>query len=226
LKGLALGALIALCLSSSCSNDASPTRTTATTLRERLPRIDVDGDGRADRVRFERVYRSPGRSDPRQVWTLTVETPSAADARAVVSDYLFARRPWFGVTDLDNSPGSELVLRRSSGAHTQFFVVMTWRNGELVELPSPDGRRRWAVDGAYNVAVGVRCETVADEHRVVLTSASPNDPTDEFLVGASTTWTARGDTWVKLESHPLKFTRGSDEDNAAIGWRCPGLPAY
>jgi hypothetical protein len=231
---VAISAVMALVLSPACRSDSEPahvarTRATTTTTTiprtERLPGIDVDGDGVTDSITVRRVYNSP--RDRQQVTLLTVETEDAGDTAAIVTEWT-TLAPWFGAAEIDNTPGAELVFRRDSGAHIQTFVVYTWRHGSLVEERAPgapDSGGRWVVDAAYNSVVGVDCTVIDGVHYVTLTNASPDDPMDDVLVGDSTVWTSDAEGgWRKVRSQRISLKRDAPDEYEHAGWSCPGLP--
>jgi hypothetical protein len=78
-----------------------------------------------------------------------------------VSDYFRGRgrwTPWFGHAQIDHYRGQELLLGRTSGAHTQVYTVVTMRSGRLRVLDTPAGTAGWVVNSSWGTgAQGWAC---------------------------------------------------------------------
>lgn len=190
---------------------------------------DVDGDGVLDEVAL--VGEPEEYSSARTQFTVRVLLADGTTlTREVEVEFWGRDTAWHGATDFGQSPGEELVLGGSSGAHTLFFRVLTYRDGELVELPYPDGDpgagmpydALWPIDSAASVNIGVVCDTA--NSTVVLRSASSVGPGGEGgFEGEETTWVLEGDAWRMVASEPLSYPDGESAFEIH-GWQCGDLP--
>lgn len=115
-------------------------------------KADIDGDGRRDSVRVDRLHTS---SKYRTTFKVTVKTAKGKTASRTLTvrgsaEYGRITRPLVAAADVDGARGSEIVLRTVvlqdtfMGSRTR-YAVLTWRNGKLVkELPATGA---WLVGG-------------------------------------------------------------------------------
>jgi hypothetical protein len=77
--------------------------------------------------------------------------------------------PWYGATHLDPVSGKELLVGSTSGAHTQVFTVLTYRQGALRKLHAPGGKHSyWSVNSSYGTgSEGWLCTSGGVESRAV-----------------------------------------------------------
>jgi hypothetical protein len=190
---------------------------------------DVDGDGSLDEVALVgEPDEYPG-------------TPTSISVRALLADGTMLTREievefwhrdtaWHGAADFGQVPGEELVIGGTSGAHTLWFRVLTYRDGELVELPYPgsDPARAdsfyatmWPIDAALSAYVGVQCQNGTVNLRSVSPVGAPGDGVP--YGGEATSWVLEGDQWQMVTSEPLAYPDGSSAFEIA-GWQCGDLP--
>ena len=112
---------------------------------------DVNGDGVVDTVGVAKRQRSFARRG-----AVVVRVKLAPRWIVQVKRQLryWGGPAWQGAAAIDGQRGAELVVGHVAGAHTQFFKVLTWRAGRLVNERTPDGSPDWTIDGAYNVDIG------------------------------------------------------------------------
>ena len=151
-------------------------------------RVDIDGDGRKDRVTLPqvesrryavRVIGSKGRtsnvsfrSTTRQDWGLN---------------------PWRTVAHADGQPGAEIVIAIAGGDGLA-MRVLTWRNGRLVYLPAPPtpganaDRTLWYVNASDWQTFGYRFSTFKKARTVTWTHYGRSDD--------GRTWSGRVNSFI------------------------------
>jgi hypothetical protein len=194
--------------------------------------VDVDGDARPDQVAVRRLADSEGQ----QVWQLRVLT-AAGTLSSVRSgpDVLYDDTPWFGAGAVDGAPGAELLLRMSSGPHTQWFRMYSWRNGKLALQRAPDADPTyqdggWVIDAAFSAYAGTRCSTAGGTALLDQASLSPadgeqylDDP-DAVYEGEIVRYAWKGNRWLRQSTTPLRVPASSSRIAELAGWHCAGLP--
>jgi hypothetical protein len=113
--------------------------------------VDVTGDGDRDPIG---VVRQGANGSAEGAVIVRVKTGSGR----IVS----TRRPtqywygpvWQGVANLDGRKGKEIVVGNTTGAHTEFYLALTWRRGRLVRLGAPGPGVMWVVDAAASISYG------------------------------------------------------------------------
>lgn len=139
---------------------------------------------------------------------------------------------WHGATDFGQVPGEELVIGATFGAHTKWYQVLTYRDGELVQLPYPESdparsdtfyAAMWPIDVAMSAYIGVQCDTA--DSTVVLRSVTPKGDTlyDGVYEGEATSWVLDGDQWRMIDSRKLEYPDGESAYEIS-GWQCGDLP--
>ena len=187
-----------------------------------VARADVNGDGSRDAVG---IARRGGNGSPHGAVLVRVKTEASAIlATRWPTSYWYG--PVFqGATGLDGRSGEEIVIARTSGAHTSLYRVVAWRNGSLVTLDAPGRGRSWIVDSAYTISFGWQRragEPVGTiRRRVALRDADP----DARFTGRVATYRWSAGRWDKVASkkiYPLS-------DRRAYSWggfHIPGLPRW
>ena len=141
IAGIIAASLVAGSLTSPAQARAQePIAPQATTL-VKTKRVDVDGDGRKDKVRLYRVTASRWRVT---VTTATGKRASKTFTSTIASDWGLAS-PWTNPIRMDGRAGVELPLMVAGGDGV-VFRVLTWRKGRLVNEPKLGGQS-WYVGG-------------------------------------------------------------------------------
>lgn len=183
--------------------------------------VDVDGDGRRDAVGIAR-RGADGAGDGRVV--VRVRT-----ARRIVSterrlSYWYGR-PWRGAARLDGVAGVELVVGYTTGAHTVFEQVLTWRSGRLVGLRAPGGEGSWVIDGSVNFQRGWLRRAGQPVGTVTLLDAQRNGGDGPRFTGTATRYLWSGGRWVEQ----ARATNRRLAERTAYGWsgwHVPPLPRF
>jgi hypothetical protein len=210
---------------------APPTLCGRSTGCRQVATVDVDGDGRPDQVAVARLADS---ADGQQSWALRVLT--ARGRLGVIRhgpDTIYGE-PFFGAAEIDGVPGVELLLRMSSGPHSQWFQMYTWRGSRLTVERNPDipdGYQRygWVVDSAFSEAVGVTCDRSGGPASITLTGLTPNgqdvftNPNARYS-GDMKMWRWSDGRWVANGTRQISMSAGTPEFKAVAGWHCLGLP--
>jgi hypothetical protein len=191
---------------------------------------DVDGDGEADRLTLEpsddlHVHDQIGTGHYR----LQVRFATGAEVgRRLWVDHYFSDRdggwtPWFGSTQVDHVRGKEAVLGRTSGAHADFYVVVTYRHGRLRLLDTPTGRSEWGVSASVGTGSrGWRCT----EDGVQSRSLKPNSDGSRYRI-------TRVSYVLRIAWHQSGYVRRSVPATNGLppsyaadyaSFACPGLP--
>ena len=184
---------------------------------EVVARIDVDGDGRRDVVRFRAV------DDNRAV--VTVATARGTTLRKKLRT-LYIEPSWHGAARIDGRRGAELVVLTDAGAHTLFHTVLTVRGGRLVKENAPGRGRTWVTDGAVFVYIGWK-RYVRDGRSFVVRRYVTKDFDSDKWSGRAVTY-----RWRKGHSDWQKVSAGSlhpHTDRRAArfgGWDVRGLPRW
>ena len=194
----------------------------------------VDGVGGLDRIVIvgskDLHLNDIGGSGHITVSVRLAGTRRVASKRLDLSDYYSPQKhwtPWYGATQLDHGFGKELLIGSTSGAHTQVFTALTYRDGKLRKLGAPGGKyASWGVNSSYGTGnEGWRCTSDGVESRAVY----PNNihrrrfhiVRDKYAY-RSGRWSRTGHyaTTVAANNHgnPPTYT-----DNY-FRFACPGLP--
>lgn len=183
-----------------------------------VARVDVNGDGRLDTVALARR----GKAATASVLVRVKTGPSRIVSVRRGTPYWYGGL-WQGAAVIDGVAGRELVVGRTSGAHAEFFWVLTWRNGRLLTLRSPGGDLDWPVDGAVNIDVGWQ-RTDSDPAGLMRLRVAERQP-DDRLVGTETTYRWSPGHWTETRVStidPITEPRAASWS----GWRVPGLARY
>jgi hypothetical protein len=198
----------------------------------RVTSVDVDGDGRLDQVGIAPLS---GQADGEQEWSLRVRTATGQLVEATHGPHtLHGAQPWFGASNIDGVPGAELLLRSTSGPHTRWFTMYTWRDGALRVEKNPaitDNYQdaAWPIDNAFSARVGVTCFRDNGTAYVQQTALTPTgsdyftNPDAEYQ-GDVTTWRWADDGWTRDSTLPLTLIASEQRFQEVAGWHCPGLP--
>ena len=180
---------------------------------------DVDGDGRRDAVGVVRGG-ADGASSGRVVVRVRTATRIVSTERRL--SYWYGR-PWRGAARLDGVPGAELVLGYTTGAHTVFEQVLTWRGGRLVGLRAPGGQGSWVIDGTVNFQLGWLRRAGQPVGVVTRLDARRNGGDGPTFTGTATRYLWSGGRWVEQ----ARVTNRSLTERTAYGWggwHVPPLP--
>lgn len=115
-----------------------------------VSRADVDGDGRVDQVGL--VEYGDDYTTTRSV--VRVRTARGRTLTRTIDGDWAGKTSWHGSAAVDGQRGYELVLGKDTGAHSMFFVVLTYRGGGLSVLKAPGGQWTWYTDGSYSYNAG------------------------------------------------------------------------
>jgi hypothetical protein len=197
-------------------------------------RADVDGDSNRDRLVLRpgadlRVHDGWGTG---HYWVRARLDAATIVRRRMWLSYYYPPgegrwTPWFGAAQLDRRPGRELVLGRTSGAHTSVFTAVTFRNGGLHVLRAPDAWNHagagWLVNSSYGTGMqGWQCTDQGVRSR----SAEPDGPHRTFrVVTKDFAWHGG---WQLLASHRREVPTGPHRQAprhlaAFASFDCPGL---
>jgi hypothetical protein len=185
-----------------------------------VARVDVNGDGTADRVAL--VRRGGNRAEHGSV-TVRVKTSPTHVESARRRTFFWSGGLWQGAGTLDGRPGRELVVGHAMGAHAEFFWVFTWRHGRLVTLRAPGGDPDWGVDGAANDVLGWQRlgGAPAGQVRHLVGERQP----DGRMKGTVTTYQWTPGRWVRQAAtvvDPLSRERAG----RWVGWHVQGVARY
>ncbi len=193
-------------------------------------RVDVDGDGRLDDVGT--VQRDRAGSTGiyhRGTTTVRVRTATGRTVIAAVPYDGWFGPTWHGATRLEGTPGAELVLGSTAGAHSQTFAALTWRGGRLVPLHAPGGGaiRDFYIDGALTIYAGVACGTdPAGRPTLTVYAASLEDGRRTYSTATTVSrYDRAAQRWVLVSSRSAERVP-ADDAAAPAGWRCRGLPRF
>lgn len=215
----ALGLGVTLCAPAAGAATGHDTRRPAPNV---AARVDVDGDGRRDTVTL-----TPIRADGDPAVKVSVTTARRATSSLVVgTPWLYGNPAWHGAADLDGARGAELVLHSGFGAHTQFWRVLTWRDGRLVSESDPSsGDDTWITDGALSISKGYRVEEHHGRRTLVASTYERNGwGRRATMSGTVTTFTWRRGDWRETSTTTSTVRANAKVVNAAYGWNVPGLP--
>lgn len=192
---------------------------------------DVDGDGRTDTVVIKPLpdlHVRGGFGTGHYRLRVELATGAVLTKRMRVDFYYGGAgqtwTPWLGKTQLDQVVGQELVLGRTSGAHTQVYAVVTYRSGRLHVLDSPDATADWVINSSYGTgSQGWKCTA----HGVRSRSVTPNGAHTRYVIDVADyvlrlAWheTRHVHYSVRADAHgnPPAYTESYPD------FACPGLP--
>jgi hypothetical protein len=198
---------------------------------EQIATADVDGDRQPDRIGLAKLTDSP---DGLQNYALRVLTARGRLGMIRQGPDVIYGEPFFGVAEIDGVAGVELLMRMTSGPHTQWFQMYTWRGTKLIAERNPeitDGYQKygWAVDSAFSAAIGLTCDRSNGAASIISTSLTPagrdyfTNPNAGYS-GEIKTWRWSEGRWVAAGTRPISMRAGTPEFRAVAGWHCPGLP--
>jgi hypothetical protein len=112
----------------------------ATTLK--TLRVDVDGDGRKDKVTVEGLTSTRYRVHVRTAKGRTAHKTVTVKASSGGTD-------WYGAARLDGAKGYELVMTAGGEEEASWYNVLTWRKGRLVleAAPKSPAGSGWGIYG-------------------------------------------------------------------------------
>lgn len=185
--------------------------------------VDVTGDGARDTV----ALAPRGKLlSPHSAVLVRVRTASGRTVQVRRKVEFWSGGLWQGAAFLDRRPGRELVIGRVSGAHAQFFQVLTWRAGHLVLLEAPGPGRWWGIDGAVWIDAGWR-HRVGDPHGVVQKRVAirKNTATQGPFRGRVATFRWARDGWQRIGVR-IVFPMTDEQAARWGGWQVPGLDRW
>ena len=171
-------------------------------------RIDVDGDGRADRTSLTKVATT--RDD--YTFRLAVRTAAGRSVNLPVKvpnyrDNVTAEEVWVGAAGVDGVRGGELILDLGGGVGDfPAEYVYTWRSGRLVTLRPPgarSGRTPWAIADHWLLVQGYTFSMRRGVRYVVAHDLKNTSPGSTITYqGTHTTYRWARTSWVKVSSKP------------------------
>lgn len=179
----------------------------------RAATVDIDGDGRADRVAWRRTDRHHVR--------FMVRTAG----RGRLHRTILVRRPFpagsVDATRVNGRPGAELVIGPLTRADSQTYALLTYRHGRLVLERPPQERRRWSVtDGSVRWAGWHR--RVWPAGRVTMTlKIARRDGDSVRLRGRDIRYEWRGHDWRRART--TRTHRTIREAERIAGWHVGSL---
>jgi hypothetical protein len=184
-------------------------------------RSDVNGDGSRDPIG---VARRGDEGAPKGAVIVRVKTgPRRIESIRRPLQYWYGP-VWQGVANLTRTDGKEIVVARTSGAHTLLYQTLTWRQGRLDVLTAPGQGNLWAVDSAATITMGWLRRPSDPPGRVTKRTAYRMDVEGPFKGKiAEFQWTRDG--WRKVASRtisPLSQRRAYKW----AGFHVPGLPRW
>lgn len=173
---------------------------------------DVDGDGRGDRVTVRKV---------RSNCVVRVATARGRVARVSIASWHSDPCKFRGAAGIDTRRGKEVVVLTQLGAHTQWYSVLTWRNGRL-QRQWLDGNERWVADSAYNSAAGIKRMRVGGKPAIVTHALWRGNGTR--FTGPRKVFRYRNGRWVKVGQRHVALTQ--KQARGISGWHVKGLPRW
>ena len=183
----------------------------------KVARVDVNGDGDPDPVGLAR--RKEG-DESYVLVRVKVGPERIVTTRRKTTG--FYGPPWQGAARLDGVPGKDLLIGYLSGAHTQFFHGITWREGELTTLDAPGRDVTWVIDGAYSISFGWLRRGSWPEGTIRKRVAT-RDESEEFK-GRITAYRWKDGGWDVAWSKSVKPSE--DEAYSWGGFHVPGLQRW
>lgn len=184
-----------------------------------VSRADVDGDGARDSVAQTRWASG----DVINV-TTRVMTAAGEKMHVVTRDVQTSRKPFRGAAGIDGEDGHEVVVETALGAHSAYYQVLTYRDGELKTLKDPRNRYRWVTDGSSWSDFGYqRTTTGTGGFKLVTREAVDHDRDGDFRqLTISSGWSESQQTWKRMG----RTTRDGVSAATAhqfTGWHVPYL---
>lgn len=193
----------------------------------------VDGIGEPDQIDImggKDLAKKPfGTSGHFTVTVHLAGTGTTVSKRLELSYYYSPRKPWtpwYGATQLDHLGGNELLFGATSGAHTQIYQAITYRNGALHSLRPPAATSNsWGVNASYGSgSQGWRCTPGGVQSRSVYPSANRQ----QFrIVRNAYVW--RNGAWARV-THVAKSVKAPADGgfpkhtDGYARFDCSGLP--
>ena len=207
--------VLAATLTTAPADADEPTHATNQAAARVVARVDVNGNGKRDVVRFTKRGKHK--------LVVRVRTDRGKVRRRVVRAPYIEFGDWYGAARLDGRSGRELVLLTAAGAHSLSYTVLTWRHGKLKRLNSPTDKF-WFTDGAAMMGSGWLRRT--NHGRVSMTerhlSRAGGRP---VWRGKATRYVWKRGDWRKRGSHRIKV-RGDNKAAKRFGWRGTTLPSF
>ncbi|MFT4219268.1 MAG: hypothetical protein QM611_01950 [Microbacterium sp.] len=169
-------------------------------------KVDVDGDGRKDRVKVAKTGSSK--------YKVTVKTAKGRTASKTITSTAAANwgmHPFWGSARLDKRKGSELLLATGGGDGLS-SVVLTWRNNKLVRQAAPRHRSysaaykyRWYTAGMTWANAGYRFYTKNGKRYVQNYWIEQVTGSTKWRADIVTSkWTKKG--WTRVSSKKVRLT--------------------
>lgn len=184
-----------------------------------VSRADVDGDGRRDQVGIVNKSSSSGKRSS----TVRVRTAKGRTMKTTTKGWWYSN-PWHGAAKIDGHPGSELVVVANTGAHVQFFRVITYRKGRLVTLKAPGKRQTWRIDSSYSFNFGWYRSTSKGKIYMTSKDAVRNVYSSGHDLRIKKYQWRKG-AWVRVSASRTRHA--SDRASMTVGgWHVPHLKVY
>jgi len=190
---------------------------------------DVTGDGKKDSVGIV-IQKADGPFVTS--YQVRVRTAQGELVRATDKDAGWEGDIYFGAAAIDGRPGKDLVVGHVEGAHTAFYHVLAYQQGQLVlrkspKLPAPAAKdmdtygRSWVVDGAVSSFAGIR-RTVSHGQVILLENFGSRDPSAAKYAGWHVAYRWSAGHWTLASYRRQSWT---DKQAASHwGWHVRGLP--
>lgn len=181
-----------------------------------VSRADVDGDGRADQVGVR--IKSSGSKATNTVRVLTAKG-RLMSSQVTVDPW---SKSWHGAARIDGRSGYELVIPTNGQTEYRTYRVLTYRDGRLVTLKTPQSAWSWDIVAEYSGYTGWSRSTRDGKVLVTRKTAYRVDETSRFDL-RTTTYQWKNGAW----SRPVASTRNARASQKAaesvFGWNIPYL---
>ncbi|MCK9901788.1 hypothetical protein CC117_22205 [Parafrankia colletiae] len=187
---------------------------------------DVDGDGADDEIALGQVNTG------RWLLRVLVADGSAAEYPFDTATSAPITSPWHGAAVVDGAPGAEIALLTDLGAHTMWFTVLTYRDGQLTELGPPPAEagqaEGWVVDSADSGWLGYTCGRSGPASTLLVTSARRIDGPSgaEGYDETSVLFGWAGSGWQEISRETRAYGHADPDTHRLAGWNCEGLPRF
>lgn len=184
-----------------------------------VSRADVDGDGRADQVGV-RIKTSGGTTKN----TVRVRTAKGRLMSSQVAVQPWAKS-WHGAARIDGRAGYELVIPTTGQSEYLTYRVLTYREGRLVTLKTPQNRWSWDVVAEYAGVTGWARSTRDGKVFVTRKIALRVGETSRFDLRA-TTYQWKNGAWSRPVSSTRNTRASQKAADSAFGWNISYLKRF
>ena len=181
-----------------------------------VSRADIDGDGRADQVGV-RMKTSGGTTKS----TVRVRTAKGRLMSTQLTVQPWAKS-WHGAARIDGRAGYELVVPTNGQSEYLTYRVLTYRDGRLVTLKTPQNAWTWDIVAEFTGLTGWSRSTRDGKVLITRKRAYKVGETRRFDL-RTTTYQWKNGAW----SRPVSSTRNTRASQKAadsvFGWSIPYL---